>query len=87
MNPRIVQAWSNLVNAFLQKGEVEKAVETGEKLVELAPDFGLGHNNLAYAYYLKGDFARAIKHVDTAISLGFQVHPDFLKELEPHRSA
>jgi hypothetical protein len=55
--------------------------------VELAPDFPLGHNNLACAYYLKGDYAMAITHVDLAAGMGFEVHPDFVKELEPHRSS
>jgi len=85
LNPDIVQAWSNLINAHLQKEDVEKAVETGEKLVEKAPDFGLGQNNLAFAYYSNGDYEKAIQHLDKAVSLGFQVHPEFLERLEPYR--
>jgi len=85
LNPKIVQAWSNLANAYLQKEDVEKAIETGRKLVEMAPNFALGHNNLAFAYYSKGDHEKAIDHVDMAISLGFEAHPEFLKKLEPNR--
>jgi len=51
----------------------------------MAPNFGLGHNNIAYAYYLKGEYERAIEHCDKAIKLGFKVHPELLKLLEPYR--
>jgi hypothetical protein len=32
-----------------------------------------------------GEFEKAIEHCDKALSLGFEVHPDFLKLLKPHR--
>jgi tetratricopeptide (TPR) repeat protein len=60
-------------------------VEIGEKLVEKAPDFALGHNNLAVAYYDCGDYRKAIHHLDKALELGFRVHPEFPKKLEPYR--
>jgi tetratricopeptide (TPR) repeat protein len=85
LNPKIVQAWCNLVSAYLQKEDAEKAIETGQKLVEMAPNFALGHNNLASAYYEKGDYDKAIEHVDKSLLLGFEVPPEFLKKLEPHR--
>jgi tetratricopeptide (TPR) repeat protein len=87
LNPDIVQAWNNLANAYLQKGNLDKAIETNLRLLNLAPTFGLGHNNLAVAYSHKGEHAKAIEHVDKAKALGFEVHPDFLKELEPYRHA
>jgi tetratricopeptide (TPR) repeat protein len=87
LNPDIAQAWNNLANAYLQKGDVEKAIETGQRLLKLAPDFGLGHNNLAFAYYTKGDYEKALEHVDRAVALGFEVHPEFLERLKPHREA
>jgi len=82
-----VQAWSNLINAYLQKEDVEKAIEIGEKLVKMAPDFALGHNNLAFAYYMQENFQKAIEYLDKAIALGFDAHPDFLKKLEVYRNA
>jgi pentatricopeptide repeat protein len=74
----------NLANAYLQKGDVEKSIETNKKMLKMAPDFSLGYNNLANAYYLKGEFDKAIKYCDKAVKLGFEVHPEFLKLLEPH---
>ena len=64
---------------------MDKAIETGLKMVEMAPDFALGQNNLAFAYYSQGEYEKAIEHLDKAVSLGFQVHPEFLKKLDPHR--
>ena len=80
-----MQAYANLANAYLQKGDIDKSIEINKKALEIAPDFGLVHNNIAYAYYLKGEYQKAIAHCDKARELGFQVHPDFLKELEPYR--
>jgi hypothetical protein len=37
-----------VINAYLQNDDVEKAIDTGENLVDMAPDFALGYNNLAY---------------------------------------
>ena len=85
LNPEIIQAWSNLTNAYLQNNEVDQAVETGEKMVEIAPEFALGQNNLASAYYNQGENKKAVEHLDKAIALGFEPHPEFLKALEPHR--
>ena len=85
-NPDIVQAYSNLINAYLQKEDVDKAIEIGEKLVEKAPDFALGYNNLAFAYYCRDEYDKAIEHMDKAVALGFQVHPDFVEKLQPYRT-
>ena len=62
-----------------------KAIETGEELVKMAPDFPLGNNNLAVAYYSNEEYERAIEYMDRAISQGFEVHPRFKEILEKHR--
>jgi tetratricopeptide (TPR) repeat protein len=85
LNPEIVQAWCNLANAYLQKGDIEKSIETNMKMLELAPDFALGYNNLANAYYMQGRYNEAIRNCDKASALGFEVHPEFIKRLKPHR--
>ena len=85
LNPDIIQAWCNLANAYLQKGDIDHSIETNEKMLKIAPDFALGYNNLANAYFMKDEFEKAVRHCDKAIELGFEVHPEFLKLLEPHR--
>ncbi|MCG2813339.1 MAG: tetratricopeptide repeat protein, partial [Thermodesulfovibrionales bacterium] len=64
---------------------IDKSIEMNKKMLELAPDFSLGYNNLANAYYMKGQFNEAIQYCEKASELGFEVHPEFLKLLEPHR--
>jgi len=51
----------------------------------MAPEFALGHNNLASAYYNNDNHKKAIEHLDKAIELGFEPHPEFIKALEPYR--
>jgi len=51
----------------------------------MAPDFALGHNNLASAYYNNNDYEKAIEHLDKAIELGFAPHPEFIEVLKPYR--
>ena len=51
----------------------------------MSPDFALAHNNVAAAYYNNEDYEKAIEHLDKAVSLGFEVHPEFQKKLEPYR--
>ncbi len=85
LNPDIVQAECNLANAYLQKGDVARCIEINERMLSKAANFALGHNNLANAYYYAGRFAEAVEHCDKARELGFEVHPEFLKLLEPHR--
>lgn len=86
LEPEMAQAWSNLTSAYMQQGDLEKAIEAGEKLVRYAPNFAVGFNNLGYAYFLKKDYAKAITYIDKAQELGLEIHPDFLKQLEPHRN-
>lgn len=85
LEPEMAQAWSNLTSAHIQQGDLEKAIEAGKKLVVHAPKFAVGFNNLGYAYYLKKDFVKAIIYIDKAQELGLEIHPDFLKQLEPYR--
>jgi tetratricopeptide (TPR) repeat protein len=85
LNPGVVQAMCNLANAYLQKGDVQKSLAMNRKMLDLAPDFALGYNNLANVYHLLGEMEKAIENCDKALEMGFEVHPDFLKLLEPHR--
>jgi tetratricopeptide (TPR) repeat protein len=78
----LVLPMCNLANAYLQKGDLEKSLQMNRKMLELAPNFGLGYNNLANVYYLKGEIDRAIENRDKALELGFEVHPDFFEMLE-----
>jgi tetratricopeptide (TPR) repeat protein len=55
------------------------------KMLDMAPNFALGYNNLANVYYAMGDVDKALANCDRALEMGFEVHPDFLKLLDQHR--
>ena len=85
-DPKFVQALSTLGSAYLRQGKIEESIECSKKAVDIAPDFAVAHNNLAIAYLEKGEFKKAVEHCDKAVEFGFDVHPNFLKELEAYRS-
>lgn len=43
------------------------------------------HNNLAILYYNIGDYKQSVKHLDIALSLGYEVHPEIRKRIDQHR--
>jgi tetratricopeptide (TPR) repeat protein len=85
-NFRFIQAFATLANAYLMNGQIKESIETNLKALELSPEFAVAHNNLAIAYLEDGQTALAVEHADKAMELGYQVAPEILKELEPHRS-
>lgn len=84
-NPKFLQAYTTLANAYLMKGMIDESIDTGIKVTELAPDFAVGHNNLGIAYLEKGLHDLAIKHIDQAIKLGYEVAPEILDEIKKYR--
>jgi len=86
-NFRYVQAFASLATAYLMKGEVENSIEACHQALKIEPDFPIAHNNLGIAYMEKGEFDNAIAHIDRAAALGYEVAPQILEELKPHRKA
>jgi tetratricopeptide (TPR) repeat protein len=84
-NFRSVQAYATLGSAYLMNGMVEESIENSLKALKLAPDFAVAHNNLAIAYLEKGEFDKAVEHCDRALALGYEVAPQILQDIEPHR--
>ena len=85
INPKYADAYSNLGRAYINIGDRAKAIGSYKKAIEINPDLVMAHNNLAVAYYDEKQYALAIEHCDRAIELGYKVHPEFLKLLEPYR--
>ena len=71
--------------AYRKKGMIDEAISEYTKALKINPDYAMTHNNIAMAYYHKKEFGLAIKHCDSAIELGFRVHPNLIKALKPHR--
>ena len=59
--------WNALGSVFLQQGDVESALETFERAVELAPDQAEGFYNRASARLEYGDFRGAIADCEAAL--------------------
>jgi len=73
-------------NAFIRKGWLDKAIMQFRKALSRKPSLIVAHNNLAYCYYLKNDYQRALKHLDKALLGGYPVPQQLREGLEPYRS-
>lgn len=74
-------AYYNRGIAYDEKGQHNKAIADFTKAVELNPKFAGAYNNRAVACYIKGEYEKVWNDVRKAQTLGYQVHPEFLKAL------
>jgi tetratricopeptide (TPR) repeat protein len=84
-NPKFLQAYTTLASAYLMKGLIDESIETSLKVISLEPDFAVAHNNLGIAYLEKKEYALAVKHLDKAVELGYEVAPEILDEIKKYR--
>ncbi len=84
-NPKFVQAFTTLGNAYLMKGLLNESIKANLEAIKVQPEFPIAHNNLAVAYLQKDEYALAIDHCDKAEKMGFQVADELKNELEQHR--
>jgi tetratricopeptide (TPR) repeat protein len=85
-NSLFLQAYTTLANAYLMKDLIDESIETSRKALEIEPNFPIAHNNIAIAYLEKKDYKSAVEHFDKAMELGYEVAPELLEEIKPHRS-
>ena len=85
IRPSYSDACSNLGNVYKDMGDYSQAVAFYQQAIAVRPANASAHNNLAVAYYDLKEFGLAIRHCDRAVELGYRVHPEFLKLLEPYR--
>ncbi len=85
-DPKLVTVWINMTSVHLMLRNDDKALEAAQEAVALEPDFPMGQNNLAVAYYYNNDFQAAKKHADKARSLGYEVDRRFLDALDKELS-
>ncbi|MDP2800016.1 MAG: tetratricopeptide repeat protein, partial [Deltaproteobacteria bacterium] len=76
------EGWANLATAYIEKGLYDEAIEAADKSLQKKPDFAIAHNNMAVAHYFKKEYKLAAEHCGRAVELGYQVHPDFVKEIQ-----
>jgi tetratricopeptide (TPR) repeat protein len=81
INPRSVDAYNNRGVAYSAKGQYDHAIADYNKGIEINPRSVDAYNNRGVAYYFKREYDKAWEDVHKVQSLGFQVHPGFLKDL------
>ncbi|MCP3943875.1 MAG: tetratricopeptide repeat protein [Desulfobacteraceae bacterium] len=86
-NQKFIQAYTTLGTAYFMKGLVSEGIKANLEALAVEPKFPVAHNNLAVAYLEAEQFDKAIVHCDEAVNLGFEVAPQLLDELAPHRKA
>ncbi|WP_022667227.1 tetratricopeptide repeat protein [Desulfospira joergensenii] len=86
-NKNFIQAYTTLGTAYFMKGLVEESIKANLEAVNIESEFPIAHNNLAVGYLELKDYKKAIEHCDEAVRLGFEVNPELLNELAPHRAA
>ena len=82
LNPKNNEALVNLGNIYLGMERLDAALDLYAKALESDPANAMLHNNIAGIYFRKGEYRLSWEHAQKAESLGFKVHPDFLKELK-----
>ncbi len=65
--------YNNLSNAYYKEGQMNEAVETVLKAIELEPHYGVAHYNLGNLYAAQGRFGLARRHLEEALRL----HPNY----------
>ena len=68
-------------NALFNLGKGDEALAEWETCTRVSPRFSVAYNNLAVAYWKKGDFAQAIESLVRAERLGLPVNPGFKADL------
>jgi len=68
--------------ATIRLGQRDAGIEALQKCLELDPDHGLAHYNLAVALFGKGDIAGAKQNLDAAKDAGVKPNPKFVEAVE-----
>ncbi|NIP42496.1 MAG: tetratricopeptide repeat protein [candidate division Zixibacteria bacterium] len=77
--PERVEGRNFLAISHWERGEIEKAIDEYEKLLEIDPGFTPAYNHLGYLEYSNGNFNKALRYFDKYL----QLLPD---QANPHDS-
>ncbi len=82
INPTFANAYFSRGVAYAQgTGQYDQAISDYNKAIEINPRFAKAILSRGMTYYFKGEYDKAWEDVYKAQSLGYQVHPGFLKAL------
>jgi len=85
INPKDDKVYHDLGMVYVNKGDFDQAISYFNKSLEVNPavaKIGQFYNDRAIAYFWKKEYDKCWDDVNKAIGLGYQVHPEFLKELK-----
>ena len=71
-NPGMLDAMHGLIRALQESGELDKAIATAHRLLELDPEETLAHTSLSILYQHKGMIAEAEAEATKAKLLGWK---------------
>ncbi|MDD5130789.1 MAG: tetratricopeptide repeat protein [Candidatus Omnitrophica bacterium] len=86
LNPAYPEAYNNLAAEYADSGNIDEAIRLWNKTVQINPDFTAAHFNLCVFYFMRKEYALAIRHCDRLLALGGQVDARFLTELGKFRN-
>lgn len=67
--PVLAMAHNNRGNAYLEKGDYDRAMKDYDLAIQLNPNFAPPYNNRGVIYQKQGDYDRAIRDFDESIKL------------------
>ena len=82
IEPIMTEAYYNRGNAYIAKKRYDQAVRDYTRAIEINPKSGAVYYNRALAYYHKTEYDKAWRDVHKTESLGYEVHPIFLNDLQ-----
>lgn len=82
VNRKYADAYYNLGKAYVSLGMTKDAISAYEKVIEINTDDADVCYNLAILHYHERNYQRAAEFCDKAISLGYEVNPEFLESLK-----
>ncbi len=81
-DPNFLQARTTLASAYFMEENYDACIEESNKVIRQEAGFAPAWNNLALAYFEKGEFQKSKEAVENAQKCGFEVAPAFLKQLQ-----
>lgn len=74
-------------NLFYTQGDLSNAIRGYEEVIRQAPDYAVGHNNLAQSLFDMDRLEEAKRHAETAVAIGGSFSEDYRKTLDSINSA
>jgi len=81
LNPRYAIAYNNRGFVYRKMGEYDRAILDYTKAIEIDPRYASAYYNRGHIYHYKGAYEKAWEDIKKARSLGFNVPPEFYKNL------